>query len=190
VRGKALQQITISDINSRLSNAVKLPFEGDLVKIGSGELLHKTTMRKLASALMGLALLAVPAAAEACRVFIPIEQRIERWYDDGLIDTVFIAEVTSVQRIDGFPAQEGQWAKRLRVVETVRGQPLAQTHTLSEDIFISSCGWVNNVKAQVGDRVVFYMIRNAEDELEAFLAMPLVEARQVDSSLSELSSDD
>lgn len=125
-------------------------------------------------------LLAVPASAQACRVSIPISERLENWYENGLIDTVFVGEVTQTQSIEGFPAETGQWAKRVRVIEPVLGHELPSEYVLDDDVLISSCGWANNVKSDLGDLTVFYMVRNGEGALEPFIAMSLEDALETD----------
>lgn len=142
-------------------------------------------MRKLVAALLGLALLVAPAAAEACRIHIPISDRIASWYDEGLIDTVLIVEVVETGPQEGPNGLTYGLAKTAEVIAVSEGQFVAEQFEFDRDLLVVSCGWSNNLRTRPGELLAVYLILNQEGEREVFMTLTLSDAITSDANVAQ-----
>ncbi len=143
-------------------------------------------MRELSLILSGIALLVAPAAAEACRVSIPLEQRVEAWHAQHLFTAVAIVEVSETQMLEDPWGTRAVWAKQGHVLASQGSIEPGDDFEFADSLSFWSCGWVNNVEAQVGNRLAVYVTRSSNGTHHVFMALPLVEAMQIDSEIMSL----
>jgi hypothetical protein len=143
-------------------------------------------MRRLLILIAALAALALPSAAQACRVSIPLEERLATWHEQEMFAAVVVVEVTRTRPLKD-PWGGTQVYARSGDVLVARGEDAPnERFEFSDELLISSCNWQNNVEAVVGDRMAVYFWRAASGELEVFLSLPLSEAQRIDPEVRKL----
>jgi hypothetical protein len=148
-------------------------------------LYQHTVMRRFAL-LIGIALLGVPSAAAACRVPIPLEQRIEAWHAQELFTAMAIVEVTQTRSLEDPWGKREVWAKQARVLAAQGRIEVDRDLEFADELFFSSCGWINNVPAQPGDKLAVYLTRGEGEVPDVFLAFPFNDALSRDPLLRAL----
>ena len=140
-------------------------------------------LRILAAFLLSAAL---PTAAEACRIHVPGDQRIEQGYEKGYFETVAHVRVTQVR---DEPRQGGLYTERFataRTLETLSGENAAEQVEFVAHGLVSSCGWPPPVMPEVGDELILYLGTNGAGERYVWLMLTRGDAMRFDRRLKTL----
>jgi hypothetical protein len=140
-------------------------------------------MRETAIFTTAFTLLFASAAAEACRVLTPPQQRVERGIADGTINAVAIVTVAESRylqpRLDGMHP----WRASADVTRVLQGKQLPDTVKFERGWGSAACEWNLPDLPKPGDQWVIYFWRDQTAGLKPWLAMPLAEAKALDPRL-------
>jgi hypothetical protein len=140
-------------------------------------------MRKANVLILALSLIAIPAAAQACAVFTPPDKRIETRIADGTIVAVAIMHVTEAKYLERPVADLRPWRARASLAQVLQGDGLPQTVAFERGWGSAACEWNTPRLPRRGDQWVIYFWDDRSAGLKPWLAMPLAEAKTLDTGL-------
>jgi hypothetical protein len=140
-------------------------------------------MNRALSLAFVLSLACVPAASQACRAYIPPEKRIQTRIADGTIVAAAIVQVTAAKHLRHAAGDMHPWRAKASFVQVLYGKRLPEKAEFERGWGSAACEWNLPRLPQHGDRWVIYFWRNQTAGLKPWLAMPLAEAKALDSGL-------
>ena len=129
--------------------------------------------------------LTVSGVAQACSIYIPPEERLERAFDEGTIAGVAEVKILTARHLREAVADTHPWRAQARKLKSMFGDDLPETVEFERGWGSAACEWNLPALPRPGDTWIIYFWVDRSGTYRPWLALSLIEAMRFDPLLLE-----